>query len=92
MPRGQDLLKFGFGVRLSVFTAFQFHPLLGVAQFLCRISSCRFNDTVSHTALEKYHALDISGTSGSIKKPAIAIGSEITPSMINSLKTSVVER
>jgi hypothetical protein len=38
------------------------------------------------TAFEKYQALEISGTSGKTKKPAIAIGSDITPSMMKSLQ------
>lgn len=37
------------------------------------------------TVLEKYQALDISGTSGKTKKPAIAMGSDMTPSMMKSL-------
>jgi hypothetical protein len=37
------------------------------------------------TSWLRYHGLEISGTSGRIKKPLMATGKEITPSMIKSL-------
>lgn len=38
----------------------------------------------------RYQALVISGTSGRMKKPAIATGKEMTPSMMNSLDESAL--
>jgi hypothetical protein len=88
VPRSEDLLKLGLSIWFSVLAALELHSLLAISELLGSVSFCDLRDGHSRTALEKYHALDISGTSGRMKKPAMAIGSEITPSIINSLQTS----
>jgi hypothetical protein len=37
------------------------------------------------TVLDKYQTFEISGTSGKTKNPAMAIGSDMTPSVMKSL-------
>lgn len=52
----------------------------------CQISAREnISEGGPRTCSDKYQTLDISGTSGSTKKPANATGSEITPSMMKSL-------
>lgn len=88
MPRSQDLLDFRLGVRLSLLSALQKHPFLSIFQFLPQHQQLRVFKEFDQllTALERYQALEISGTSGKTKNPAMAIGSDITPSMMKSLE------
>jgi hypothetical protein len=88
VPRGEDFLELRLGVWFPVLAAFELHSLFGESQFLLLLAQTTDRYHPIHTSLEKYQAFDISGTSGRTKNPAMAIGNEITPSMMNSLHQS----
>lgn len=89
MPWRNDFRDLRLGIWLPFLSPFKLHSFLWQCNLLIRTIRCLkcswIRGRTLLTCLERYHGLDISGTSGRMKKPITAIGREMIPSMMKSL-------